>query len=99
MNTTTPNRNELLDLLLINKEAFELAVLKRQDTSTGNKELHQRVLAAYDIGWIPDLCDAVFDDFYFVKPLEGVIWCMEIDDDFKMLIMDTYNKIKREMKV
>ena len=94
MNSVTLLKHHLLDLLLFNKEAFEDSVVKRQNTSTGNKMLHQKVLESCNIDCRLDLYNAVFDNFYFFKPLEGVILCMGIDSSFKTSILDTYNDIK-----
>ena len=94
MNYGTLLKHRLLDLLLFDEEAFEDSVLKRQNTSTSNKMLHEKVLEACDCDCRSDLYNAVFDDSYFFKPLEGFILCMGIDTDFKISIIDTYNDIK-----
>jgi hypothetical protein len=90
-------KHKLIALLLLHQEDFIHTVMKRQFTSIGNKELHQEVLDALDQKNYSALYEALFYDFYFYKPLGGVIYSMNIEHAKKKEILSIYDIVKSEL--
>ena len=93
---TDLNKRRLTLLLLGVTGDLEYTVQSRQSTSTGNKDGHQKVLNALMDKDIEALEEALYDPWYFHKPLNGVIYCMNIPAEDKQTIIDAYNDIKGE---
>ena len=94
---TNLNKRRLTFLLLEVRGELEYTVQSRQSTSTGNKDGHQKVLNALRDEDIESLEEALYDPWYFHKPLDGVIYCMDTSAEDKLKIIDAYNNIKGEM--
>ncbi len=91
---TNKYKRKLTMLLIeLGTNDFEIAVERRQETSTANKDLHQRVLNAIMDEDIEELEEALYDPWYFYKPLLGVIHCMNIDVEDKQMMIDAYEEI------
>ena len=85
--------DELLRLIKLNEDAFYASVAKRMLTSTGNVSRHADVLNALDENDYVALKEALYNPWY-IKPLEGVVICMEVEYDVKEEMIQAYNKMK-----
>lgn len=92
------NKDILIALLLVHKDELVTTIKRRQETSTSNKDLHQDVLGAIETGEVQPLYPTLFDHWYMRKPLEGVIYCMNIAIEDKCRIIETYDKVLEEKR-
>lgn len=85
--------NKLLDLIKQHTELFADSVTRRRETSTGNKELHTKMLELLSAEDWEGVYGMLLDDWY-QKPLHGVICCLcDSDMAVKVKFYDCWEEI------
>ena len=82
------NINKMVELIQQNENAFYNSSIIRQLTSQANKTLHELMILEIDNKDWQHVAELLENKFYH-KPLEGVIFCMEVDLDTKQNMLNT----------
>lgn len=80
----------IANLVKDHHDVFRESVAKRMSTSSGNKTRHERVLRALDEKDYEALGVLISCEWYYHKPLDGVICCIKADQRTKELFFNAY---------
>ena len=89
------NGEKLADLFVKHEDVMYNSVLGRQNTSVGNKELHQEMLNAIVLVNVSMVLVCICNPYY-TKPLEGVIIYSDLEFEDKQEMLDLFNNFIEE---
>jgi hypothetical protein len=89
------NGEKLAELFVKHEDIMYNAVLSRQYTSLGNKELHQEMLNALILLDVQMVLASIYNPYY-TKPLEGVIICSDLEFNDKNVMLELFNNFVEE---